>query len=97
MKKMYHATPWSNFMGIVDKGIVPGIDHMVYLAETKEDALKFIAIRVRDEPILVMEVLVDQSLLEESFDHNYQFFKARAWGYPETIPWSSVTDAWKYF
>ena len=97
MKKMYHATPWSNFMGIVEEGIKPGCDHVVYLAETKEEALRFIAIRAMGKPILVVEVEVDQSRLEESFDHSYGFFKARAWVYPETIPWSSVTDAWKYF
>lgn len=97
MKKMYHATPWSNLMGIAEEGIKPGCDHMVYLAETKEEALRFIAIRAMGEPILVVEVEVDQSRLEESFDHNYEFLKARAWVYPDTIPWSSVTEAWKIF
>lgn len=96
MKKMYHATPWSNFMSIVEDGLKPGCDHIVYLAETKEDALKFIAIRVFNEPILVVEVEVEEDLLTETFDHNFNFFKARAWGYPETIPWEMVTNAWKY-
>lgn len=97
MKKMYHATPWSNLMGIAEEGIKPGYDHMVHLAETKEEALRFIAIRAMGEPILVVEVEVDQSRLEESFDHSYEFFKARAWVYPDIIPWENVTDAWKFF
>lgn len=97
MKKMYHATRYSNLGSIIDNGVVPGVDDIVYLAETKEEALRFIYIRVWDEPILVLEVLVKEGELEETFDHNFGFFKARAWGYPETIPWEFVTNAWKYF
>lgn len=96
MKTMYHATAYSNLFSIVDKGILPGVDGIVYLADTSTDAMKFIAIRVIGEPILVLEVAVDENYLEETFDHSYSFFKARAWGYPSVIPWASVTNAWKF-
>lgn len=96
MKKMYHATRLSNFWSIVDKGLTPGVDGIVYLAETREDALKFISIRVFNEPILVLEVEVDEADLQETFDHSFNFFKARAWGCPKKIPWDAVTNAWKY-
>ena len=97
MKKMYHATAYSNLDSLMEKGILPGVDDIVYLAETVTDAVKFIAIRLIGEPILVLEVTVDESYLEETFDHSYTFFKARAWGYPETIPWEAISKAWKYF
>ena len=81
-KKMYHATKYSNLWSIVNRGIVPGVDGIVYLAETKEDALKFIAIRIFEEPVLLLEVTVDEAALQETFDHSFAFFKARSWGLP---------------
>lgn len=96
MRKMYHATKYSNLYSIMDQGLKPGIDGIVYLAETREDALKFICIRVFNEPILVLEVEVDEADIQETFDHSYRFFKARAWGCPKRIPFTACTGAWKY-
>lgn len=96
MKKMYHATKLSNFWSILDNGLKPGVDGIVYLAETREDALKFISIRTFNEPVLVLEVEVDETDIQETFDHSYSFFQCRAFGYPETIPCEQITNAWKY-
>ena len=48
MKKFYHATPYSNLCGILCNGLKTGVDKVIYLAETKEAALKFICIRCFD-------------------------------------------------
>lgn len=96
MKKMYHATKFSNLQSIMEKGLVPGVDRIVYLAESAEKAIRFIGIRVFNEPVLVIEVEVDEGELQETFDHSYSFFKCRSFGYPRVIPFDRVTDMWKY-
>ena len=95
MKKFYHATPFPNLGGILAKGILKGCDGVVYLAETSDAACKFIAIRCF-EPILVVEAELDEALVEESFDHNFAFFKERAWVYPKDIDPDQLGRMWKY-
>lgn len=42
MKTFYHATPFSNLIEILDKGIeCRNVEHIVYLCEKPEDCLKF--------------------------------------------------------
>lgn len=96
MKKMYHATKFSNLWSILDNGLKPGVDGLVYLAETREEAFRFICIRVFNEPILVLEVEVNEAELQETFDHSFSFFKCRAFGYPKVIPCDVITQMWKY-
>lgn len=93
--KFYHATPYKNLGSILARGILPGVDGVVYLAETKEAALKFLCIR-RASPILVIEVELGESKVSESFDHSYAFFKERAFVYPELIPADKLGRMWKY-
>lgn len=92
MRKYYHATEEKNLDSIIEKGILPGVDGGVYLTETPEDAYKFVAIRVFSiDPIPVLEVELDESLVEESFDHSQAFFKCRAFRYPGPIPVNQIT------
>lgn len=96
MKRYYHATKYANLNNIIGRGILPGCDGLVYLAETKEDAMKFVAIRLINEPIMVLEVELDPTEVFETFDHSYTFFKCRAFGYGGCIPYDQVTDAWVF-
>ena len=94
----YHATSEKAFNSILCDGqIKPGFDGLIYLAESKEDAYKFIAFRLFGEPIIILELTIpDNKLLEETFDHSYAFFKCKAFGYPESINFSYVNNVYKY-
>lgn len=94
-KSYYHATSIKNLESMIENGIKPGIDGIVYLAESEQDALKFISIRCFDD-ILVLEVKLPKEKVFETFDHSYAFFKCKAFGYPENIPIEFVTKATKY-
>lgn len=60
MKKLfYHATNAKNANSIIGRGILKGYDGFVYLAETQEDALKFICFRGYKE-IAIFEVCLDE-------------------------------------
>ena len=91
LKSYYHATPFENLNSIFKKGITRGIDGVVYLAETSEDAVKFIAIRGHKK-ILVIEVEVEDDMVEESFDHSESFFKCKAYYYPNNISVNEFGD-----
>lgn len=87
MKFLYHATPEENAGSILAVGLRPSADGYVYLAESIEDARKFLwheqsniwifSVRMRED---------DNALLEETFDHSRAFFRCRAFGYRGTIP-----------
>ena len=93
-KKYYHATPLINLHSILGSGeIRKGFDSVVYLAESEEEALRFIALRCFDS-IAVLEIEVpDESKVVETFDHSYRFLQCRAFRYPENIPTSCVKAA----
>lgn len=95
MKKFYHATPYDNLWSILINGLKTGVDGVVYLAETREAALKFICVRCFD-PILVIEIELDETHVEESFDHSYEFFKEKAFVYSKSIPADKLGKMWKY-
>lgn len=84
LKSYYHATPFENIGPIFDKGILKGVDGVVYLAEKPEEAARFVAIR-GCKKILVIEVELEDYLVEESFDHSEKFFKCKAYQYPFDI------------
>lgn len=93
MKTFYHATSMENLNGILESGIeARNIEKLVYLAETPQDALKFVALRFYSE-ILVVEVKIPKKYehkIIETFDHSYSFFKCRAFGYQGNIPLSMI-------
>ena len=95
-KVYYHATPFENLLSIVEKGILKSkYDGLVYLTEKPEEAARFLAIRLCKE-ILVCKVEVEESLVEETFDHNEAFFKCKAYGYRGDISPDEVTDYMKF-
>lgn len=95
MKTYYHATPYRNLESILDQGIFKGCDGVVYLADTKENAAKFIAIRGCFD-ILVCEVQLNEANVEESFDHSETFFKCKAYIYNEDINVCEISNMWRY-
>lgn len=97
MSKYYHGTSYSNLLKIIEDGkIKTSMEGIVYLAKTKEEAFRFVAIRYMTEDIAVIELELDDSKIMETFDHNQKFFKARAFGYEGEIDTQLVTNCWKY-
>lgn len=98
MKVLYHATDYNNLIPILEQGLKPGCDGVVYLAETPEDALKFVYLRGY-KSIVTLQVKIhkkDEDKLEETFDHNYNFFKCKAFGYYGNIPPKNIIPLMKY-
>ena len=94
-KTFYHATPVENLCSIMDKGLIKGIDGIVYLTEKPEEAIRFLAIRGYKEAI-VCKVVLEEDLVEEQFDHNPNFFKCRAYGCRDNIEPSEIEEYYKY-
>lgn len=96
MKKYYHATPYENLPSIVEKGIlVSRFDKVVYLTTSPESAANFVHMRGCKD-ILVLEVSLEESLVEESFDHNEKFWRCKAYYYPENIDKRRITNLIRY-
>lgn len=95
LKTYYHATPYENLESIMDQGILKGCDGVVYLTEKPEEAARFAAIH-GFRKILVLGVEMEESLLNESFDHSQIFFMCRAFTYQGNIPADEITEFLKY-
>jgi len=91
----YHATPYENLFSVTEKGIIKGIDGVVYLTEKPYEAARFVAIRGFDK-ILVLGVEIDEDKVKESFDHSEAFFKCKAYFYPEDISVDEIISFSKY-
>ena len=97
MSKYYHGTSYSNLLKIIEYGKVKtSMEGIVYLAKTKEEAFKFVALRYMTEDIAVIELELDESKIVETFDHSQKFFKARTFGYEGEIDTQYATNCWKY-
>lgn len=97
MSKYYHGTSCSNLLKIIKDGkIKTSMEGIVYLAKTKEDAFKFVALRYITEDIVIIELELNDSKIVETFDHNQKIFKAKAFGYEDEIDIKHVINCWKY-
>ena len=94
-KTYYHATPFENLNSIMSQGIRKGCDGVVYLTEKPEEAVRFVTIRGYTN-ILVLGVEIEEDLVSESFDHNANFFRCRAYTYPDDIEADDITEFLKY-
>ena len=87
-----------NLIPIMDQGINPGPDGLVYMCEKPEDSVKFLAVRgYRD--ILVCKIKIfkkDETNIVETFDHSERFFKCRAFGYMGHIKPEMITEYIQY-
>ena len=97
MFKYYHGTSYSNLLKIIEDGkIKTSMEGIVYLAKTKEEAFRFVALKYMTEDIAIIELELDESKIVETFDHNQKFFKAKAFGYEGEINTECATNCWKY-
>lgn len=92
MKVYYHASGWENYESILVNGLVPGGDGLVYLADSVDNALKFVAGRLDARTggdVAVFGVRIhknEEKNISETYDHSEMFFKCKAWGYRGVIP-----------
>ena len=95
MKTFYHATSIENLPGILESGIeARNLEKTVYMAETPQEALRFVALRFYPETV-VIKIKVPKKYehkVVETFDHSYNFFKCRAFGYQGNIPLSMIAS-----
>ena len=96
LKTYYHATPYENLGSILSEGIHVGSDGVIYLCEKPHEAARFIAIR-GCKKILAIEVMVEEDLVKESFDHSEYFFKCKAYSYPKDISIDEFGDNMRTF
>ena len=100
-KLLYHASLKSNDISILNEGILASIDGCVYCCEKPEDCLKFILIRQcgsTPEPITIFAINAPDELVEETFDHSYNFFKCRCFGIYSDVPveWIDLNKCLEY-
>lgn len=88
---LYHATAERNLANILEQGIKVKYDG-VYLADSAKLAASFIFLR-GETRVIVFEIKVPDDSVQESFDHNEQWFKTqlkldscRCFTYPHDIP-----------
>ena len=80
-KVLYHGTSFDKYLSILDdEKILPGCDGVVYCCESIGDVLKFMYFRPIDVVCIIPIVISDNTEVEETFDHSYQFFKCRCYG-----------------
>lgn len=92
MKQIYyHATDYKNLLPILKDGIHTGSDGNVYLCTDPNEAVRFTYIHgVKDN--FVFGVELDDSEVEESFDHSEAFFKCRAYVVNRAIKPKEIRD-----
>lgn len=96
MKTFYHATPFSNLIEILDKGIeCRNIERIVYLCEKPEDCLKFARIHGNTD-VLVLKVRVPDKDVIETFDHSEAFFKCRCFASTKPIKLHNIVEYVRY-
>lgn len=99
MKIYYHATTQDKLNSILDNGIRPGVDKVVYMCEKAIDAAKFLAVR-GIKPIYVISFKTykkEENIIDESFDHSLTYFKCKAYVYKGTIEPCRFLKVTKYF
>jgi hypothetical protein len=93
----YHATSYINLGKIINQGLkVDKIEGVIYLTDDPKDALKFLYIRgIKDLIVIKLKASkLDKTKLYESFDHDYSFFKCRAYVYEKDIPMMNINLEW---
>jgi RNA:NAD 2'-phosphotransferase (TPT1/KptA family) len=92
-KILWHATDYENLVSIMHEGLKPDkLENAVFFTDTPSGSAKFLLIRgVKHIISIPVETRkLDKSKIQESFDHNENFFQTRAWMYLEHIPASKI-------
>ena len=96
MMKFFHATPEATAFQIAsEKEIRPSWDGFVYLCKEATDACKFLLIR-GIKKMCVFEVELDESAVQESFDHSKVFFGCDAYMHEGSIKLNDKMTVWEY-
>lgn len=98
MQIYYHATTEDKAFRIIEEGIKPGVDNVVYMCTTAIDAAKFLMVR-GIHPIYVFKFKIykkEEHLVSESFDHSEAYFKCKAYTFKGTIEPSRLIATFKY-
>lgn len=83
---MFHATDIKNLESILDKGIQPGSDGLVYLTAKFNEAAVFPLLHgVPEKEVVVLECHLPESRIQETFDHSREYFNFPCYGYPKVI------------
>lgn len=91
---LYHATDYNNLVSILDKGIKPGCDGVVYCCLTVKDCMKFLYFR-RDfvKSVVIFELEIDDTEnIVETFDHSEAFFKCKCYGVTRVVHTSEIRN-----
>lgn len=106
MRTLYHATTKENAMKIIaSRCIKTGMDGLVYMADSPENAIKFVMPRFRamgkkEFTITVIPVTLkkdDESKVIETHDHNEEIFKCKSYGYEGIVPAEKIGIPCDYF
>lgn len=92
LRYYYHATDSNGYMSISHEGIKG--KYGVFLADSFQNAAKFLVMRGLKE-IYVFKIdasHLDASKIEESFDHDEDFYKCKAWVYDGSISPDAILD-----
>ena len=94
--KYYHATTEKTMEKIFTDGAIrKSWDGCVYLCTTAVDACKFLILR-GIKRMIVVEVELDESEVEESHDHNEHFFQCKAHIHHGDIEVTGAEPTWEY-
>lgn len=99
MKYMWHSTDINNLRNIMEQGLLLlNAERVIYLAETENDALRFSMFRGYGVTVTLKVKIYkkDEDKLFETFDHSYEYFKCKAFGYSDNIPASNIIP-YKYY
>lgn len=93
----YHATSLENMKSILEHGLKPSDAGCVYLADSPENAAKFISCRMDMGVIFSFDISkADEQFIEETFNHSEEFFKCKAFGYFGAIPPDKIKFSYMY-
>lgn len=97
-KTYFHATSYDNLLSIITDGIKTGYDGIVYMCEKEEDAVKFPIIHGISHIVTFKIKIKEPDKIVETFDHSYNFFQCRCWGFKGNIPadWIEPSKQYKF-
>lgn len=76
---LYHATKYKNLLSIIEGGLLPGYDGMIYFTTSEQHSVNWIDMtNLQGEDLLVIRIDskdLDENLIEDGMDHSPTFFK----------------------
>lgn len=99
MKRYFHATPAENVPSIRKEGLKPMFGE-IYMADSEENAVRWMGFRMGGKPFAVIEVEVNEKKVTLGGDHSplmQKIFKCGdSFVYDKVIPPSSIKKIYHY-